>query len=538
MPEAPTPTRSGTWFDTSDHRRIGLLFVYCSLLFLLIAGLAGAALRGELAEPASQLLGDEYGRAFSMHATLAVLLFLVPAWLGLATAVVPLQIGANRVAFPRAQALSLWLFVCGGIVTLVSYVLDGFSIGGITLATPPGTIEGGGPAANDLWIAGVALVSVAALIASITLVVTVATLRAPGMRFSRTPLFSWSVLVTGIATALSTPVLLGGLALLYVDQHFGGQFFASEGGPVAWQHTVWLFGRPDVFLLLLPGLGVACDVVASSARRPLIGTPAAHLDIAAFGVLAFTAFATGPSSAFSLTVPTANLGTALIVLPLLGLGLVWAATIVKGRLRTAPAQLFVLAAIALIGLAALNVAIAALVGVTGSAWTNGFLHLAVFGPPVLLLGAGLAHWAPQLWGRALPAGASAITALLLFGGFVVMGGASLLLGYNGLPWHTVDPAGASGAWANLHRLAAAGGVLIVLGALSLAGLVLQAAGKGQDETLVPDPDAMTLEWSASAPAAGLPNFETVPPVRSEAPLAELDTPALEAELQTSSGGAA
>ncbi|HUQ40424.1 MAG TPA: cbb3-type cytochrome c oxidase subunit I [Acidimicrobiales bacterium] len=515
------PPNLGGWLDSTDHKRVGLLYVYAALGFLVIGGVAGFLLRAELAETGNQFLGDDYGRTFSLHATVLGVLCLPALWVGISSHLVPLQIGASRVAFPRALASSFWLYLTGGVLLIGTYANDGLRIAGVTVSAPPAAPKGGAAAANTLWVTALGMVGVASLIAAVVLVTTVATLRAPGMRFERLPLFTWATFASGLVVILATPVLLAGLLVAYLDVHFGSRLFVSDGGPALWQHTVWLFGRPEAFLLLLPGLGVACEVVATHARRPLLGFAAARAALLAFAALSLLAWASGPSAVRAIAPPTSTVATALAALPLGVLVLAWLGTLAKGRPRIHSSLLFVAGAVVLLGFAALNAAIAAVVSVHGTAWSNGFLHAALFSPPLLLAAAALHHWAPKLWGRQLPGGAAALTALLLTLGSLVHSGAAFLLGYDGQPWHAAE--GDGDAFTNLNRLASLGGALTVLGVILLIVSVARVAGASDTDDAADDPDTvsgLTLEWAAPSPPPPH-NFDEVPVVRSAEPLSEV-----------------
>jgi cytochrome c oxidase subunit I len=487
---AAQPADAGSLLTTSDHRTVGSVFMAGALLFLLVAGVVGAVLRGELAEPGVSLVGDDYLRLFSLHATAAAVLFLGPFWLGLATVLVPAQIGSDRLAFPRLQATAAWVFVAGGVLTLASYASgDGPAAGGLTFSTPTlsGTRE-----ATDLWLGGLALVALATLIASINLLATVLKLRRPGLRIGAVPMFTWSVVCASAILLLSTPVHLGGLALLFVDAHFGGSLFATAGSGVVWQHLLWLFGRPEIFLLTLPALGVASDIVAAHSRRPLFAEPAARVAMAAFAVLSLGSWAAGNRVADALVLPTYSPLTTLVAAPLGILVLLWLATLRFGTPRFHLSLAFVGGFVALLGFGAANAGIAALTDGVGSAWTNAHLHVVAFGAPMLLAAAALHHWAPRIWGRALPAGSAALHALVLTGGFLLLGLGGYLLGYDGGPWHVDDLDKSS--WTNFSRLAAAGGLVVVAGVLAVAFSVINVA-RGKGEAAPADPyEAGRDEW--------------------------------------------
>ncbi len=513
-----TPRAEG-WLDTTDHKRVGLLFLFASLAFLVAGGVAGVLLRAELAEPGLQFLENgRYTRAFSLHATVMAVLFVPGLWAGLASFVVPLQIGSNRVAFPRLLALSFWLHAAGGVLLLITYGMRGLALPGVTVATPVIGARAS-TAAEDLWIGAMALVAVATLLVAVNLVVTVARLRAPGMTFANLPLFTWSVFASASISVLATPVFGAGLLLFYIDRHFGGTLFAAPGAAAVWVHTVWLFGRPEAYLLVLPGLGAACDIVATHARRPLLSFAGARAALLVFATLTLGAWAAGTAVAQAIVVPTYSGLTALVAAPLGILALVWLGTIVRGRPRFHVSLVLVGGALLSFGLAALNAGVAGLVGVTGSAWTTGYLHAALFGPAVLLGAAAIYHWAPKLFGRSLPVGAGLGVALLLTGGALLNAGGSFLLGYAGAPAHVADVVGKS-SWTGFGRLAAFGGVLLALGAVGLVLEVVRAAIRGADAGTVADPyGGLTLEWATSSPPPAR-NFDALPAITSPHPLAE------------------
>ena len=520
-PSQETAPAPAGWAATADHKRLGLAFVAGSLAFLLIGGVLGMALRLELVSEGVQYVGGNFGRVFSMHATIAAVLFLGPAWIGVSTYVVPLQIGAARLAFPRLHAFALWLYLLGGALLVIAYAAGPPAGLGITTSSPIPPEAGGGSAANSLWIVSLGLVSAATVLAAVDLAVTVLTQRTEGLTLARVPMFTWATLVAALATVLATPVFLAGLVLLYLDQHFGGDLFraSNPGGQAVWQHTLWLFGRPEIYLLALPGLGAACDVVATHARQPLAGSGAARAAIGAFGVLSFTAWAAGTKVADAIVLPTYTPLTSLVALPVGLLALLWLSTLARGRPRLHPSVLFVAGFLALCGFGALNAAVAGLVGVDGEQWATGHVHTVAFGAPTLLLFGALYHWGPKAFGR-LPSQALGAAAFLgLFGGFFLLGLGSYLLGYDGAPFHLKDYPFTDNA-STFSPLAALGGGLVLLGALAaLAALVGSALGRG--ERAGDDPyEGLTLEWAASSPPSPQ-NFDAVPEVRSAQPLHDL-----------------
>jgi cytochrome c oxidase subunit 1 len=515
-PDRPAVVPTPTVMTTADHKSIGRLYIAASLLFLLVAGVVGMVLRAELAEPGVDLITNEYGRLFSLHSTVAPLLFLGPFWTGLATLVVPLQIGAANVAFPRLQATSFWLYLVGGGIVLVAYATDAPNGAGLSLSTP---LQGAGNAATDLWVMGLLLVAVASVIAAAVLLTTIVKLRAPGMSLQRTPYFTWSVFATSAVVLVATPVFIAGLLLLYLDQHYGGGFFqrATAGSREVWQHALWLYGRPEVYLLALPGLGVACDIVVTAARGPLPGRGAARGALAAFSFLTLLAWTADAPVRDAVVLPTYSVPTGLVVLPVGALALLWLGSGRDIRRFYFP-LLHVAAAIVLVAFGVLNVLVAAAQDVDGgTAWATGHLHVVAFGAPLVLAMGAAHHWAPKLVGRRLSPGLGALELGAVLLGLLVMGLGSYLLGYDGAPWHVADTGGKD-SWINLQRLAGFGGALVVIGVLLfVANLLMGGRRGGADANPV---DGVTLEWAAASPPAAH-NFDSVPLVRSETPLAEV-----------------
>lgn len=515
-------TGPSRWVATADHKGLGVLFLVGALLFLLVGAAVGAVLRTELAREGVDL-DIQYGRLLSLHSTVATLLFLIPAWIGMATWLVPLQIGASRVAFPRFHALALWLFLLGGTVLLAAYVL-GRPAFDLAEGLPRPGPDRGANEATGLAIMGMVLVAVSTVLAAMDLVVTVLKLRTRGLTLMRLPMFSWSVLITCLALLLATPVFLSGLALLYLDRHFGGDLFVgSPAGNAAWRHTLWLFGRPEAFLVLLPGLGAACDIVATHSRRPLLGEGGARQAVVAFAVISFATWAAGPGVADALVLPTYSVPTALAALPVAAVALAVLGTALKGRPQLHVSLLFVSGFLLLAGLGALNAGVAALVGVEGRPWTTGHLHIVVFGAPTMLLFAALYHWAPKMTGRHPSPKLAGAAFLGLFGGFALLGLGSYLLGYDGGPARLQDYEFTAGA-TTFNPLGFLGGLLVALGLLTFALDFVRIAVFRAGEEAEGDPyEGLTLEWATSSPPPPQ-NFETVPEVRSAQPLLDLRTP--------------
>jgi cytochrome c oxidase subunit I len=526
-PFAPVAaTRSDRWLDTSDHKRLGLLFVYAALAFGALGGVLGLVVGAQQVSPSIGLATDRWLRLYSLHTMVAILLFLTAIWIGLATYVVPLQIGSGRLATPRLLATGFWLYLIGGGCFVASYIVGPVNGGGIVQSEPIAHIVGGANTATALWIVSLALISAGFLMASASLFATVAALRTDGMTLLRVPAFSWATMVASAVTVLTTPIFLAGLLLLYLDQHFGGNLFdfpKTVGSSPIWQHTVWLYGRPDVFLLTLVGLGAATDIVTTHARRPLLDHRAALVATGLFGVLTLTTFAMGSAVTDAVVVPTYAILTSLVVVPLSITVLLWLGTMARGRPRFHVSLLFVAGAITLWITGAANAVGAALQGVNGfhgnSAWVAGNVHVVVAGAPTLLAFGALYHWAPKIWGRRLSALLGSLAFLSLFTGLLASGLAYYFLGYNGVQLGQVD--GITSYQKGLYGVAEAGGALVVLGVLIVVVDLAANVARGRGVVAGDDPyEGLTLEWATTSPPPRA-GFDCVPEVRSAAPLLHL-----------------
>jgi cytochrome c oxidase subunit I len=294
------------WLTTTDHKKIGIMYLVNSYLWFGVAGLLAVFIRAELAQPGTQYFGEErYNQLFTMHGTTMIFLFVIPMLAGFGNYIVPLQIGALDMAFPRVNALSFWMLPLAGLVLYSSYLLGGPADAGWTQYAP--LSEGVGTQGNaigiDLWIVALLLVGTASILGAVNFITTIFNMRAPGMTMFRMPLFTWTMLVTSLLVLLATPVFTSALVMLLIDRNLGGSFFNPANGGIAvlWQNVFWFYSHPAVYVMVLPGMGIISDVLPVFSRKPLFGYKAFVFATAGIGALGFSVwahhmFVTGRSS--------------------------------------------------------------------------------------------------------------------------------------------------------------------------------------------------------------------------------------------------
>ncbi|MFN2608808.1 MAG: cbb3-type cytochrome c oxidase subunit I, partial [Acidimicrobiales bacterium] len=263
------------WLSTTDHKRIGVLYMVTAFAFFLVGGLMALLMRTELAQPGLQFMSEAtYNQLFTMHGSVMMFLFAVPMAFGLANYLVPLQLGAPDMAFPRLNALSYWLYLGGGLTMLSGFLTSkGAAAFGWTAYAPLSDAVHSPGAGADLWIVALAVTGVASVLTAVNLITTVITLRAPGMTMFRMPIFTWNILAVSLLVLLAFPVLTAALAMLYADRHLGAHFYevGSGGVPILWQHLFWFFGHPEVYIVALPYFGIISEIIPVFSRKPLFG---------------------------------------------------------------------------------------------------------------------------------------------------------------------------------------------------------------------------------------------------------------------------
>jgi cytochrome c oxidase subunit 1 len=519
------------WLTTTDHKKIGILYVVNSFIFFLLAGLLALGVRAELAQPGLQYLTDErlYNQLFTMHGTVMIFLFIIPILAGFGNYVVPLQIGAPDMAFPRINALSFWMLPLGGVLLFSGFLAGGAAEAGWT-SYPPlsedrvGGLSSSGPG-QDLWLVGLVLIGTSSILGAINFLVTIFKMRAPGMTMFRVPILVWTVLVTSVLVLMATPVFTSALIMLFIDRNYGGAFFdpvASGGNAILWQNVFWFYSHPAVYVMVLPAMGMISEVLPVFSRKPLFGYKAFVFATAGIGALGFSVWAHHMFTTGSVYLPFFSLMTFLIAVPTGVKMFNWIFTMWRGKLTLATPLLFALGFLSMFLIGGINGAFSASVPVDfalhDTYWVVAHLHYVLFGGSVFGVFAGVYYWFPKMTGRMLNETLGKVQFVLMFIGFNLTFFPMHVLGLQGMPRRIADYAGTAG-WNELNLAATIGGFLIAASVIPFLWNVFVSLRNG--DIAGDDPwEANTLEWATTSPPPPY-NFDRLPEIRSERPLFDL-----------------
>jgi cytochrome c oxidase subunit I len=523
---------------TTDAKQIGIMYMVTSFAFFMVGGLMALLMRAELARPGMQFLSPEqYNQLFTMHGTIMLLLFATPILFAFANVVVPLQIGAPDVAFPRLNALAYWLYLFGGTIAVAGFITPGGAADfGWTAYAPLNSAVNSPGVGGNMWIVGLALSGLGTILGGVNMITTILTLRAPGMTMFRMPIFTWNILVTSLMVILVFPFLAATLFALAADRILGAHVFdAATGGPMLWQHLFWFFGHPEVYIVALPFFGIITEVIPVFSRKPLFGYKGlvgATLAIAALSmsVWAHHMFATG-----QVLLPFFSILSFLIAVPTGLKFFTWIGTMWRGQISFETPMMFALGFLITFLLGGLSGVLLASppvdFQVTDSYFVVAHFHYVLFGTIVFAVFAGVYFWFPKMFGRMLDDRLGKIHFWLTFIGFHTTFLVQHWLGTKGMPRRYADYLPTDG-FTFLNTFSTIGSFVLGLSTLPFLYNVWKSYKYGQIVT-VDDPwgHGNSLEWATSCPPP-LRNFDRMPRIRSERPAFDLHFPELAAHAQS------
>ncbi|MFI1987814.1 cytochrome c oxidase subunit I [Actinoplanes sp. NPDC020271] len=538
----PYPVRRqvrGSWLArtirTTDAKQIGIMYMVTAFGFFMVGGLMALLMRAELARPGMQFLSPEqYNQLFTMHGTIMLLLFATPILFAFANFVVPLQIGAPDVAFPRLNAFAYWLYLFGGAIAVGGFALPGGAADfGWTAYVPlSGGMHSPGTGGN-MWVVGLAISGLGTILGAVNMITTILCLRAPGMTMFRMPIMTWNILLTSLLVALVFPFLAATLFALAADRILGAQVFnADTGGPMLWQHLFWFFGHPEVYVVALPFFGIITEVIPVFSRKPVFGYKplvAATLLISglSMSVWAHHMFATG-----QVLLPFFSLLSYLIAVPTGMKFFVWIGTMWRGQLSFESPMLFAIGFLVTFLLGGLTGVLLASPPVDFHVHDSYFVvahfHYVLFGTIVFAVFSGIYFWFPKMFGRMLDDRLGKIHFWLTFIGFHTTFLVQHWLGAEGMARRYADYLPGDG-FTTLNTVSTIGSFILGASTLPFLYNVWKSYRAGEPVT-VDDPWGYgnSLEWATSCPPP-LRNFDRMPRIRSERPAFDAKFPHLSVE---------
>jgi cytochrome c oxidase subunit 1 len=519
-----------SWLITVDHKRIGFLYGFFALFFFLVGGAEALLIRLQLMFPNNTVLtAQQYNTMFTMHGTTMIFLAVMPLSAAFFNFIMPLQIGARDVAFPRLNAFSLWTFVAGAIILNIGWfgpILEKM-LGG-THGAPDGGWFGYAPLTSkqfiashsiDYWVMGLQLLGVASIAASLNFIVTIINMRAPGMTMMRLPVFVWMTLVTAFLIVLSFPFITIALVELMMDRNFATNFFEFSGGgmPILWQHLFWVFGHPEVYILILPAMGIISEILPCFSRKPLFGYPIIVFSGAAIGFLGFAVwshhmFTTGmgavATAAFSLATMAIAVPTGVKIFN-------WIGTLWGGQLMMRTPMMFALGFVWMFMIGGfsgiMHAAAPADAQQQDSYFVIAHFHYVLIGGSIFALLAGIHYWFPLMFGRKVSEFWGKLSFWVIFIGFNVTFFPMHFLGLNGMPRRTFTYDSNLG-WNEANFIATIGAMVLGLGVLIYFIVMVYTYFKGE-RVKMDCWDGRTLEWSIPNPPPEY-NFRVIPTVHA------------------------
>ena len=519
------------WVTTTDHKVIGNLYFITSFAYFMVGGLLALLIRAELFSPGLQVVRDteQYNQLFTMHGTIMLLLFATPLFAGFANALMPLQIGAPDVSFPRLNMLAYWLYFFGGLIASAGFFTPQGAAGfGWFAYSPLSSAEYSSNLGADLWVFGLALGGFGTILGAVNFITTIICMRAPGMTMFRMPLFTWTILITSVLVIMAFPVLAAALLALGADRQLGAHIFDAEnGGAILWQHLFWFFGHPEVYIIALPFFGIISEILPVFSRKPLFGYKGLVFATIAIAALSVTVWAHHMYVTGQVLLPFFAFMTMLIAVPTGVKFFNWIGTMWRGQLTFETPMLWAIGFLITFlfgGLTGIILSSPVLdFPLSDSYFVVAHFHYVVFGTVVFAMFAGFYFWWPKFTGRMLDETLGKIHFWMLFIGFHTTFLIQHWLGVEGMPRRYADYLAGDGF--NVENQVSTAGAFL-LGASTLPFLYnVWKTWRTAPLVNVDDPwgYGASLEWATSCPPPRH-NFVTMPRIRSERPAFDLHHP--------------
>jgi cytochrome c oxidase subunit I len=537
-PSAPAPSNKGEnfvkWITSTDHKTIGYMYLMATFGWFLIGGLLALFLRAELTRPGMQFLSNEqYNQIFTMHGTIMLLMFATPLFVGFANVIMPLQIGAADVAFPRLNMLSFWLFMFGSITAVAGFLTPGGAASfGWTAYAPLANSTYSPGIGGDLWVIGLAVSGLGTILGGVNFITTIFTMRAPGMTMFRMSIFSWNVLLTSILVLLAFPPLAAALLALESDRLFGTHIFdPANGGAMLWQHLFWFFGHPEVYILALPFFGIATEILPVFSRKPIFGYKGLIAATIAISALSVAVWAHHMFASGQVLLPFFSFMTFLIGVPTGVKFFNWIGTMWRGHVTFETPMLWVMGFLVTFlfgGITGIILASPPMdFAVSASYFVVAHFHYVLFGTVVFAMFAGFYFWWPKMTGRMLNERLGKIHFWTLFFGFHTTFLIQHWLGIKGFPRRYSDYLATDG-FTGMNMISTVGSALLALSMIPFFVNVWITRKSPLVNCDDPWGYGSSLEWATSCPPPRH-NFLTMPRIRSERPAFDLHHPHVKTE---------
>ena len=519
------------WLTTTDHKKIGYLYLITSFVYFLIGGVMALMIRAQLTMPGLEIVAtkEQYNQLFTMHGTIMLLMFATPLFAAFANILMPVQIGAPDVAFPRLNAIAYWFYFFGSAIAVAGFFTpQGAASFGWFAYVPLSTSTFSPGIGGDLWVFGLALGGFGTIMGGVNFITTILTMRAPGMTMFRLPVFTWNTLVTSILVIMCFPPLAAALFAMGADRRFGAHLFdPANGGPMLWQHLFWFFGHPEVYILALPFFGIVSEIFPVFSRKPIFGYKTLIYATIAIAALSMTVWAHHLYVTGDVLLPFFALTTMLIAVPTGVKVFNWIGTLWRGSVTFETPMIFSLGFLTTFifgGLTGVILASPALdYHLSDSYFVVAHFHYVIFGTVVFAMFAGFYFWWPKMTGKMLNEKLGKIHFWLLFIGFHTTFLVQHWLGVMGMPrrYYSYLP---SDGFATLNLISTLGTVFLALSMIPFLWNVYYTHRKGVKVTQN-DPwgYGRSLEWATASPFPRH-NFTSIPRIRSESPAFDLNHP--------------